>query len=111
MRAALLVVILIMTTADHVTTYLCLTESPSGFTVTEANPAAAWLFSHAGLIQGLALDTLLTCGALLFLTATTRFTPMLKTGLLGFVAAATSLAVVNNVFAIIELGILPFGAA
>ena len=111
MRAALLIVILILTTADHVTTYLCLTESPAGFTVTEANPAAAWLFAQAGLLQGLALDTLLTCAALLFLVGTTRFPPRLKTAMLASVAVATSVAVVNNVFAIIELGILPFGAA
>jgi len=111
MRAALLVAILILTTADHVTTYLCLTEAAEGFQVSEANPVAAWLFARAGLLQGLALDTLLTCGALLFLAATPRFTPALKTAMLAFVTVATSLAVVNNLFAIAELGILPFGAA
>ena len=111
MRAALLAAILVLTTAAHVTTYLCLTEPATGFQVREANPVAAWLFARAGLLQGLALAPLLTCAALVFLAATPRFTPALKSAMLAFVAVTTSLAVINNLFAIAELGIAPFGSA
>ena len=111
MRSALIAVILLLTAADHFTTWLCLREPVSGFVVSEANPLAAWLFGQTGLIQGLVLDSLLTFAALLFLASTRRFSPQLKNALLSFVALATSYAVTNNLFAIAALGIGPFGAA
>jgi hypothetical protein len=111
MQTVLIIAIVLLTGADHWTTYLCLSESFSGFAVTEANPAAAWLFGTAGLIQGLVLDTLITIAALVFLAGTRRFSPRLKTAMLSFVVLATSYAVTNNLFAIAELGLAPFGAA
>ena len=110
MRTPLIAAIVLLTAADHLTTWLCLREPVSGFVVTEANPAAAWLFGQTGLVQGLVLDSLLTFAALLFLASTRRFSPQLKTALLCFVALATSYAVTNNLIAIAALGIGPFGA-
>jgi len=110
-QIALLVSVLALTAADHLTTYLCLREPVTGFVVSEANPLAAWLFGEAGLIPGLVLDSIATFWALLFLVRTRRFSPQLKTAMLSFVALATSYAVTNNLFAIAALGIGPFGAA
>ncbi len=110
MRTPLIAAIVLLTAADHMTTWLCLREPVSGFVVTEANPAAAWLFGQTGLVQGLVLDSVLTFAALLFLASTRRFSPQLKTALLCFVALATSYAVTNNLIAIAALGIGPFGA-
>ena len=111
MRTALIGVILMLTAVDHLTTYLCLREPVAGYVVTEANPFAAWLFGHAGLVQGLILDSLITFAALLFLASTPRFSPRLKLAMLSFIALATSYAVTNNLFAVAALGIGPFGAA
>ena len=111
MRSALIGAVLILTAADHLTTWLCLREPVTGFVVTEVNPVAAWLFGQAGLVQGLVVDSLLTFAALLFLASSRRFSPQLKNAMLGFVAVATSYAVTNNLFAIAELGLGPFGAA
>ena len=110
MRTPLIAAIVLLTAVDHLTTWLCLREPVSGFVVTEANPVAAWLFGHTGLVQGLVLDSLLTCAALLFLANTRRFSPPFKTAMLCFVALATSYAVTNNLLAIAALGIAPFGA-
>lgn len=111
MQSALVAAVLMLTAADHWTTWLCLREPVTGFVVTEANPFAAWLFGHAGLVSGLVLDSLLTFGALLFLASTRRFSPRIKNALLVFASLATTYAVTNNLFAIAALGIGPFGAA
>jgi hypothetical protein len=111
MRSALIASVLLLTAADHLTTWLCLREPVTGFVVTEANPMAAWLFGQTGLVQGLVLDSVVTFAALLFLASTRRFSPQLKNAMLAFVALATSYAVTNNLFAIAALGIGPFGVA
>ena len=51
---------LLLSAADHWTTYLCLRSPVQGFEVTEANPLAAWLFSNLGLVEGLLLDSVVT---------------------------------------------------
>jgi hypothetical protein len=111
MRSTLIGAVLMLTAADHWTTWLCLREPVTGFVVTEANPFAAWLFGSTGLVAGLALDSVVTFGALLFLAGTRRFSPRLKNAMLAFVALATTYAVTNNVLAIVALGLGPFGAA
>ena len=110
MRTALVILILLLTGADHLTTWLCLRDPVAGWIVTEANPVADWLFARLGLVQGLLVDSLITVAALVYLATTTFFTPRLRTAMLSFVALITSYAVVNNLFAIAELGIGPFGA-
>ena len=61
---------LLLSAADHWTTYLCLRSPVSGFDVTEANPFSAWLFQSVGLVEGLMIDSLLTVAALAFLLIT-----------------------------------------
>jgi hypothetical protein len=109
-RMVLIASIAVLTCADHLTTWLCLSQPVGGWIVTEANPVAGWLFEGAGLVPGLLIDTLITIGALLFLATTPRFSPQLKTAMLSFVAVVSGYAVINNVFAIADLGIGPFGA-
>jgi len=111
MRTTLVLVILALTSADHWTTYLCLTQASSGWVVTEANPIAGWLFAHAGIVPGLVIDSLVTVAALVFLAGTQRFSPRLRIAMLGVVALATGYAVANNIFAIQALGIPLFGSA
>ena len=109
-RWILVALIALLTTVDHVTTWWCLREPVPGWVVAEANPFADWLFAKAGLVPGLWMGSLITLAALVFLATTARFTPALRTAMLTVVAAATGYAVVNNVLAIAELGIGPFGA-
>ena len=111
LRVILIVAVLLLTAADHWTTYLCLRAPVSGWLVTEANPVADWLFQQVGLIPGLIVDSLLTVAALATLVITRQFTQRLKTAVLAVVAVATSYAVVNNLFALSSLGLLPFGSA
>jgi len=111
MRILLAVLVLLLTFADHWTTYLCLREPIEGWTVAEANPVADWLFAQAGLVPGLLIDTLITVAALVFLMTSSRFAAPLKTAFLLFITAATGYAVVNNLLAIVDLGLSPFGAA
>jgi len=111
MRRALVILILLLTAADHWTTYLCLRAPVQGWFVTEANPVADVLFQSAGLVPGLLIDSLITVAALLFLASTPRFSPRMRTVMLSAVAMATSYAVINNLRAIAELGISPFGVA
>jgi hypothetical protein len=103
-------VTLLLSAADHWTTYLCLRSPVSGFEVAEANPIAAWLFQSVGLIEGLLIDSLLTVAALAFLITTRR---MPRTVKLTFLVAAigwTGFAVANNLKAIHLLGLSPLGA-
>jgi hypothetical protein len=110
-RALLAIVVLTLTGLDHWTTYLCLREPVAGWAVAEANPFAEWLFSWAGLVPGLLIDTLITVAALVFLLSTSPFAGPLKTAFLCFIAAATGYAVANNLVAIADLGLSPFGTA
>ena len=100
---------LLLTGADHWTTYLCLRTPVDGWEVVEANPIAEQLFEVAGLVPGLLLDSCVTLVAILFLVTTSRFGTGIKAALLGFITLTTSYAVANNLIAISDLGISPLG--
>ena len=48
---------LVLSAADHWTTYLCLRNPVTGWDVSEANPISDWLFSGIGLVPGLLVDS------------------------------------------------------
>jgi hypothetical protein len=100
---------LILTGADHWTTYLCLRAPVEGWQVVEANPAVNWLFQQTGLVGGLAIDSAVTIGAVAFLLVTRRFGARTKSFFFAIIAASTSYAVVNNFQAVTALGISPLG--
>jgi len=99
---------ILLTCADHWTTYLCLRAPVSGWSVTEANPFADWLFQWAGLSGGLTIDSLITLGAVLFLITTRAFDRHVKIGMLALITCATGYAVVNNLDAIHRMAISPW---
>ncbi len=99
---------IMLTCADHWTTYLCLHAPIEGWIVTEANPVAEWLFSWAGLRDGLIIDSLITLGAVFFLIRTHVFTQRVKIGLLAVITLSTGYAVVNNLGAISRMGLAPW---
>lgn len=105
----LALVTLLVTAADHWTTWLCLRQPVSGWEVTEANPLADWLFQTVGLVPGLLLDSAVTLVAVAFLLSTRRLPRSAKAAFLTFVIAWTGYAVVNNFQAIQALGLLPLG--
>lgn len=98
---------LLLTGADHVTTWLCLRGPVSGWEVTEANPVAEWLFEAAGLVPGLMIDSLITLVAVGFLVVTASLPTALKTAFLGLITLTTGYAVLNNVQAISAMGLWP----
>lgn len=102
-------VTVLLTGADHWTTYMCLRFPVQGWEVVEANPLADWLFHAAGLVPGLAIDTAITVAAVGFLLATPFFAHGVKQGLLMFIAATTGYAVMNNLLAMQDLGLAPLG--
>jgi hypothetical protein len=99
----------LLTAADHWTTYLCLRRPITGWDVAEANPLADWLFSAAGLLPGLFIDSLITIFAIAFILTTQRLNRTTRYGCLSFMALATGYAVVNNVQALSSLGLSPMG--
>ena len=99
---------ILLTGADHWTTYLCLRSPVEGWLVSEANPFAEWLFDWAGLGAGLAIDTAVTLGAVVFLVTTQVFGRSVKLGLLGVITASTGYAVFNNLGAITRMGLAPW---
>jgi hypothetical protein len=109
MLRALAGLTLLLTGADHWTTYLCLRLPIQGWEVIEANPIADWLFGATGLVPGLWIDTVITLAAISFLLMTHRFAEGVKLGLLAFIATTTGYAVINNVGAMRDLGLLPAG--
>jgi hypothetical protein len=100
---------LLLTGADHFTTWLCLRSPVSGWDIAEANPLADWLFAAAGLVPGLAIDSVVTLSAVAFLVTTASLSPGLKTGFLALISLTTGYAVVNNVQAIHAMGLWPIG--
>ena len=104
-------VALLVSLADHWTTYLCLRGSVVGWEVTEANPLAAWLFAHFGLAQGLLIDTFVTALVLAFLVRTSRVARSAKLVALGVLISTTTWAVANNLEAVQRLGLSITGAA
>ena len=102
---------LMLTAADHWTTYLCLRTPVAGWQVTEANPLADWLLDSVGLVEGLLVDSVASVAALAFLLTTTLVPAEAKRLFFGFVVAWTGWAVVNNLQALKALGLSPWGGA
>jgi len=102
---------LLLTAADHWTTYLCLRAPVSGWQVTEANPIADWLFQGMGLVPGILLDSVVTLAAIAFLLSTALIPRAVKSGFFLAVIFWTGWAVINNVNAILLMGISPLGGA
>jgi len=107
MLPALVALTLLLTAADHWTTWLCLRSPVPGWEVSEANPLAHWLFQGLGLVPGLMLDSVLTLLALYLLILTPLVPRRAKSGFLAVVVVWTGWAVVNNLQAILALGISP----
>jgi len=106
MLALLTGLVVVLTALDHWTTWLCLRAPVSGWSVTEANPLAARLFEAVGLVPGLAVDSALTAGALVFVLRTGWLGPRGKGGCLLLLAGTTGFAVANNLEAAHALGLL-----
>jgi hypothetical protein len=102
---------LILSAADHWTTYLCLRAPLDGWEVTEANPLAEWLFDALGLVPGLLVDSTVTLLAVGFLLSTRHLSDSVKIGFFGVVVAWTGIAVVNNLKAISTIGLSILGTA
>ncbi len=99
---------ILLTGADHWTTYLCLQAPVDGWSVAEANPIAEWLFEWAGLSVGLVIDSVLTLAAVFFLSTTEIFARGMKIWLLAIIATSTGYAVINNLAAISDMGLAPW---
>ena len=97
---------ILLTGADHWTTYLCLHTPIEGWDVVEANPIAEWLFEWVGLRNGLIIDSLVTLGAVIFLSTTNALGRTLKISSLAIITVATAYAVINNLTAISRMGIV-----
>jgi hypothetical protein len=101
---------LVVTLADHWTTYLCLRTNVAGWEVTEANPLSQWLFQRFGLAGGLWIDTAVTLFILLVLVRTPRIPHVAKLAALAVLIATTAYAVANNLQAVQVLGIALAGS-
>lgn len=108
MLRLLAITTILLTCADHWTTYLCLHAPIEGWQVSEANPVADWLFAWAGLNGGLLIDSLITLGAVAYLLTTHHFARVVRVALLAVITLATGYAVVNNLTAITRMGIAPW---
>jgi hypothetical protein len=102
---------ILLTGADHLTTWLCLRDRVEGWQVSEANPVADWLFESAGLLPGLAIDSVITLAAVAFLMTTSALPRNAKVGFLVVITLTTGFAVANNVQAINAMGLWPVGGA
>jgi hypothetical protein len=111
MMRAMALLTLLLSLADHWTTYVCLRAPLPGWEVTEANPIAEWLFSSFGLVPGLLVDSALTVGAVVFLVTTRRVSSSAKFCFFGLIVTWTGIAVVNNLQAIDTIGLPLFGTA
>jgi hypothetical protein len=107
----LAILTILLSAADHWTTYLCLRAPVAGWQVAEANPLAQWLFDSFGLVPGLLIDSGVTLGAIAFLLSTTRVPKLAKGLFFGLVIVGTTIAVYNNWVAIHALGLSPLGSA
>ena len=101
---------LVLTAADHWTTYLCLRGPVQGWRVSELNPLADWLFASYGLVPGLMIDSAVTCVAVVFLATTTLFPRSAKGICFAVLVVSTAWAVLNTLRAIDVLGLSPLGA-
>ena len=105
----LAVATLVLSAADHWTTYICLRNPVVGWEVIEANPISDWLFSWVGLVPGLLVDSAITLFAVGFLLSTNRLPQLVKATFFSLVALTTGYAVINNFRAIDALGLSPLG--
>jgi hypothetical protein len=105
----LALVTVLISAADHWTTYLCLRKPVTGWDVTEVNPIAEWLFATIGLIPGLLLDSAVTIAAVGFLVVTRAVPRLAKYVFFVLVIAVTAYAVANNLRAVEALGLSPLG--
>jgi hypothetical protein len=101
---------LLLTAADHWTTYLCLRGPVQGWRVSELNPLADWLFVEFGLVPGLLIDSTVTLAAVSFLVTTALFPRSAKSVCFTILVLSTGWAVINNLRAIEVLGLSPLGA-
>jgi hypothetical protein len=109
-RVRILVLLtLTLTALDHWTTFVCLRRPVAGWSVTEANPIADWLFASLGLVPGLLLDSAVTLGAIAFLVTTDLVPHAAKSLIFAAIVTWTGYAVVNNAHAIAALGLSPLG--
>ena len=111
MMQAMALLTVLLSAADHWTTYLCLRTPLAGWEVTEANPIADWLFGSFGLVPGLLVDSALTLGAVAFLLTTRRVSRLAKFCFFGLIVAWTGFAVINNLQAISTIGLSLLGTA
>lgn len=88
--------VILLSTADHWTTYQCLIQPAPGFTVAEGNPLAAWLFERIGLVPGLLLDSAITLCAMWVIIRTELIPRGARIVFLSATCAWTGLAVWNN---------------
>ena len=102
-------VVVLVSAADHWTTWLCLRAPVAGWQVTEANPISAWLFEVVGLSQGLWIDSVATVAGMVFLIRTSLVPEEVKVLFLAVVVGSTAYAVDNNLDAIFRLGLSPLG--
>ena len=102
---------LLLSAADHWTTYLCLRQQVYGWHVAEANPLADWLFTSVGLVPGLLIDSVVTVLGVGFLVVTRQVPHLAKGVFFAVVIAWTGFAVVNNWQALLALGLSPLGSA
>ncbi len=78
-----------------------------GWEIREANPLAAWLFDRVGLVEGLAIDTLVTALAVVILVAIrVRLPRAARLALLGLLIGTSAFAVANNLDVIQQIGLL-----
>jgi hypothetical protein len=97
---------LLLAILDHLTTWLCLRAPVPGWEIREANPLAAWLFTRVGLVEGLALDTIVTLAAVVIVSEAPRIPRLAKLSLLGMLIATAAFAVANNLDVIHHVGLL-----
>lgn len=100
MRFALGILVVLLNLADNVTTFLCLRAPVAGFELSEANPAANWLFGAMGLRTGLIFEMVVTTVAVAFLVVTDHVPPRIKLALLIVLAALPAWAALNNAWVI-----------
>ena len=105
----LAILTLLLSAADHWTTYLCLRSPVDGWQIDEANPLADWLFQSVGLAQGLVIDSVVTLFAVGFLLTTRQIPEVAKGFFFAMVIAWTGFAVFNNWQALQALGLSPLG--
>jgi hypothetical protein len=101
---------LVLTAADHWTTYVCLRGPVHGWHVSELNPLADWLFATVGLVPGLLIDSGITLVAVAFLASTSLFPRTAKSVCFSVLVVSTGWAVLNNLLAIEALGLSALGA-